>query len=192
MTATIGDVLGRHGIDPTDREFIDAIDRALSAIGAPDGQVLSETERTFLAEHGGRAASEAARRSGADIYAERLARSMAAARDELGSLLTSAEAAGLLGVDRSVVSRRISGRRMFATEAQGRRRIPDWQIVGGRLLPHLAEVIAAIPADADPADVAALMRTEQDELSGRTPAAHLLAGGNAAPVLGLFDALTAW
>lgn len=192
MTITIDDVLGRHGIDPTDSEFIDAIDRALSAIGAPDGQVLSDSERAFLAEHGGSGASEAAQRSGANIHAERLARTMAAARDELGSLLTSAEAAELLQVDRSVVSRRITGGRMLATGAQGRHRIPDWQIVGGRLLPHLTEVISAIPSDADLADVAALMHTEQDELFGRTPAAHLAAGGDAAPVLGLLDALTAW
>lgn len=192
MTVTIDDVLSRHGIDATDREFIDAIDRALSAIGAPNGQVLSGPERAFLTEHGGIDAAEAVTRTGANISAERLARTMAAARDQLGALLTSAEAADLLGVDRSVVSRRITGGRMLAVSGQGSHRIPDWQIAGGRLLPHLAEVIAAIPADADPADIAALMRTEQDELSGRTPAAHLAAGGDALPVLGLLDALTAW
>lgn len=72
----------------------------------------------------------------------------AAARREahaLAATLSLQEAADLLGVDPAEVERRCSDGQLWAIDVHGEQRIPAWQFDGGRLLPGLTAVIAAIP-----------------------------------------------
>lgn len=75
-------------------------------------------------------------------------RAAAAARRDahaLAATLSLQESADVLGVDPSEVERRCSDGQLWAVDVQGEQRIPCWQFVGGRLLPGLSAVIAAIP-----------------------------------------------
>lgn len=71
---------------------------------------------------------------------ERRTRARIAVRQLSSALSGSAsikEAAAMLGVDRSRVARRITGKALWAFDVQGSRRIPRWQFQGDELLPGL-------------------------------------------------------
>lgn len=68
--------------------------------------------------------------------------------------LTAGRAARLLGVDVSRIRQRLRERSLFGLEYEGEWRLPRFQFERRKVLPGLARVLAALPADANPLDVA--------------------------------------
>jgi hypothetical protein len=126
---------------------------------------------------------------------ERQARARIALRQLTGALSGSVsikQAAAILGVDRSRVSRRITGKALWAFDLQGSRRVPRWQFLGDKLLPGLNVIVPAIPRGATPGVLDALMHAPQPDFDDRTPIEHLAAGGDPALVAGSVADLGRW
>ncbi|MBM9468785.1 helix-turn-helix domain-containing protein [Nakamurella leprariae] len=123
-------------------------------------------------------------------------RSALAAAAEVARTLTRVEVATLLGVSASRVTRLVAAGRLSFYRVAQRPMFPDWQFVaidgaagGGRTLPGLAGVLAAMPPGSHPLAVRTFMLTADDELTlaGRelSPREWLLSDGDAAPVVEL-------
>ncbi len=72
----------------------------------------------------------------------------------LETSLTAGRAARLLGVDVSRIRQRLRERSLFGVEYEGEWRLPRFQFERRKVLPSLAQVLAALPADVNPLDVA--------------------------------------
>ncbi|GAA4394494.1 helix-turn-helix domain-containing protein [Tsukamurella soli] len=114
------------------------------------------------------------------------------AGDLIADSVTVAQAARLLGVDRSRISRRLRDKTLYSFRIGDRIRIPLWQFTGDRLLPGLTEVVAALPRGFSPAAVAARMRSPWDELGGESIAGFLAAGGAPEIAAELVAAMGRW
>jgi hypothetical protein len=68
--------------------------------------------------------------------------------------LTAGRAARLLGVDVSRIRQRLRERSLFGLEYEGEWRLPRFQFERRKVLPGLAQVLAALPADVNALDVA--------------------------------------
>ncbi|WP_375487513.1 helix-turn-helix domain-containing protein [uncultured Mycobacterium sp.] len=187
----LGALLAKHQIGLTVEEVLDELDSVFAAI--PGATTLSTTEVDFLRTHAGPQAADLIDAWSADD--ERQAR----ARVALGQLsralsgsVSIKEAATILGIDRSRVSRRITGKALWAYDLQGSRRIPRWQFLGGELLPGLDVIVPAIPRGTTPAVLDAFMHTPQPDFDDRTPIEHLAAGGDPALVAGFIADLGRW
>ncbi|ASX03507.1 helix-turn-helix domain-containing protein [Mycobacterium intracellulare] len=184
-------LLAKHQIDLTVEEVLDELDSAFAAI--PGATTLSKSEVDFLRTHAEPAAVEVVGAWSADN--ERQARARVALRQLTGALSGSVsikEAAAILGVDRSRVSRRITGKSLWAFDLQGNRRIPRWQFLGEELLPGLDVIVPAIPRDTTPAVLDVFMHTAQPDFDDRTPIEHLAAGGDPGLVAGFLQDLGRW
>ncbi|ELB91098.1 hypothetical protein Rwratislav_20931 [Rhodococcus wratislaviensis IFP 2016] len=185
-------LLAKHHVDLTAGEMLRELDAALTAVPAAS-DTLSAGEIEFLRTHAGEGVGEVLDQWSS--VAEIRARAVEIARQTVTVLADSLdvkEAAALLGIDRSVVSRRLTARTLWAFDLHGHRRIPRWQFVGDDVLPGLSAVVAAIPSTASPVSVAALMHTSQPDLGDRTPLEHLAAAADPAPVVALVESLDTW
>ncbi len=132
-------------------------------------------------------------------------RAAAAAVRERRFSLPSPKAGQWLGVrEREMVSMTEAGLLYAFTLVDGEPRWPAWQFAYGRPLPHLAAVVAAIPAGSHPPGVRTLMTTPHPDLVytlplddiiqplipeiPRSPATWLLDGGEVGLVLALLAA----
>jgi hypothetical protein len=186
----LGALLAKHHIDLTVDEVLDELDAAFAAI--PGATTLSATEVDFLRTHAGPGAAVIDAWSADN---ERQARARIALRQLTSAVSGSVsikEAATILGVDRSRVSRRITGKALWAFDLQGSRRIPRWQFLGDELLPGLDVIVPAIPRGTTPTILDALMHTPQTDFDDRTPIEHLAAGGDPALVAGFIEDLGRW
>lgn len=187
----LGDLLAKHQIDLTVEEVLDELDSAFAAI--PGAATLSAAEVDFLRTH--TEPLTAAVIDGWSAEDERQTRARIAVRQLTSALSESVsikEAAAILGVDRSRVSRRITGKTLWAFDLQGSRRIPRWQFLGGELLPGLDVIVPVIPRGATPAALDAFMQTPQPDFDDRTPIEHLAVGGDPALVAGFVEDLGRW
>jgi hypothetical protein len=187
----LGALLAKHRIDLTVDELLEELDSAFAAI--PAAGTLSSTEVDFLRTQAGPHAAAVIDAWSADD--ERQARARIAVRQLTSALSGSVsikEAAAILGVDRSRVSRRITGKTLWAFDLQGSRRIPRWQLLGEELLPGLEVIVPAIPRDTTPAVLDAFMHTPQPDFDDRTPIEHLAAGGDPTLVAGFIADLGRW
>ncbi|MGO9069201.1 helix-turn-helix domain-containing protein, partial [Mycobacterium sp.] len=178
-------------IDLTVDEVLDELDSAFAAI--PGATTLSTTEVDFLRTHAEPRAAAVIDTWSADN--ERQARARIALRQLTSALSGSVsikEAATVLGVDRSRVSRRITGKALWAFDLQGSRRIPRWQFLGDELLSGLDVIVPAIPGGTIPAVLDVFMHTPQPDFDDRTPIEHLAAGGDPALVAGFIKDLGRW
>lgn len=186
-------LLAKHHVDMTSQEVLDELDSAFGAIPGVGAATLSGAEVEFLRQHAGTSAVAAIDRwSGED---ERQARARTAMRDlaeALSGSVSIREAAAILGVDRSRVSRRITGDALWAFDLHGNRRIPRWQFLGDGLLPGLDVVVPAIPRGVTPAVVDTFMHAPQPDFGDRTPIEHLAAGGDPALIAGFVADLVRW
>jgi hypothetical protein len=196
MAQTVRDVLARHDVSLSEDDIAEALERALILLPSPAAVPMTATEIGYLATNAGPDAAETiATWSPQREFQERAAAAVAATSNLLGQTLGIDEVANRLGVDRSRISHRISAAALYSLTAPGtarRRRIPAWQLTADGLLPGLDDVVKAIPANAHPLDVAALMTTPQAELGDRTPVEHLVGGGAPQPVVELLEALGTW
>jgi hypothetical protein len=187
----LGALLAKHQIDLTVEEVLDELDSAFAAI--PGATTLSTAEVDFLRRHAEPRVAAVIEAWSADN--ERQARARIALRQLTSALSGSVsikEAAAILGVDRSRVSRRITGKALWAFDLQGSRRIPRWQFLGDELLPGLDVIVPAIPRGTTPAVLDVFMHTPQPDFDDRTPIEHLAAGGDPALVAGFIADLGRW
>lgn len=184
-------LLAKYQVDLTAQEVLDEIDSALASMPGPSP--LSQNEVEFLRAHAGASTADVIAGWSADT--ERQDRARAAVRQLTSTLASSAsikEAAAILSLDRSRISRRISGKSLWAFDVGGGRRIPRWQFVGGALLPGLDVIVPAISDTLSPAAVDAFMHTPQPDFGDRTPIEHLAAGGDPAVVARFVADLGRW
>lgn len=106
--------------------------------------------------------------------------------------LTTNQAAERLHISPAVVRRRIRSGRLYGYRVGGALRLPPWQFLGEAALPHLPEVLAALPEDAHPMTVTGFMTQPSDELDGLSPVEWLAAGRTPNPVRFLASTLTVW
>lgn len=190
---TIREVLDKHRVDLTEDDLATELDHALRALSAPRAAPLTAGEIDYLTTHAGGTA--AAVITTWDPTREHKRRTVGLARTVkqlVTESLSRAEAAKLLGVDPSGVSRRVKDKALWTYRVGSRARIPSWQFADGAPLPGLPLVVPAIPEGASALDVSALMNTTQDELGGRTPARWLAEGCDPAPVAELLADLNRW
>jgi hypothetical protein len=186
-------LLERHQVDMTSEEVLYQLDSAFATIPAADAAPLSTDEVQFLRAHAGADATAVIDNWSGEQ--ERQAQARSAVRELGGTLAGSMsikDAAALLGIDRSRVSRRITGKGLWAFDINGSRRIPRWQFLGRGLLPGLDVIVPAIPRDATPAAVEALMKTPQPDFGDRTPIEHLAAGGDPTLIADFVSDLARW
>ena len=100
----------------------------------------------------------------------------------LETSLTTAEVAGALKVDPSRVRQRLRERSLYGLDYEGEKRLPRFQFHGRRVLPGLREVLAALPVQLNPLDVAQWFLAPNEDLeiesenSPLSPRAWLLRG----------------
>lgn len=186
-------LLERHQLDMTSEEVVDQLDSAFATIPGAGAAPLSTDEVEFLRAHAGAAATAVIDNWSGEQ--ERRAHARSAVR-ELGDTLSGSmsikEAAALLEIDRSRVSRRITGKGLWAFDINGSRRIPRWQFLGRGLLPGLDVIVPAIPRNATPTAVEGFMKTSQPDFGDRTPIEHLAAGGDPTLIADFVADLARW
>ncbi|MDX6229991.1 MAG: hypothetical protein QOI76_3381 [Frankiales bacterium] len=183
---TIAGVLARRGISADERDLAQALELALGRyLSAPGSAPLSTQQRAALRAGGLDLAADGA-------YAAAATRTAADYAALVATSLSVPEAAARLDVDASRVRHRIrEGGDLWALRtAAGRRRLPALQFApGGGLVPGLAEVLRALPADLHPLELAGFFTSRRPELrlKGReqTPVEWLVRGGDVTPVLAL-------
>lgn len=185
-------LLARHHIDLTSDDFLGVLDDAFSAIPGAGAATLSTSEVDFLAEHGGPSAATVIK--GWSPNGERQVRARVAVQaltNAIAGSVSAKEAAEILGVDRSRISRRL-GKSLWAFDIHGQRRLPRWQFLDAELLPGLELIVPAIPGGVTPAVLEAFMRTPQADFDGQSPIDYLAAGGDPRPVAGFVQDLNRW
>jgi hypothetical protein len=106
----------------------------------------------------------------------------------LAGTLSLKAIAGFLHWSDDEVTTAVADGRLYAVEISGRLRFPEWQLSlssPGKLLPGLAEVIAAASSEQSWIVLAGLMGTPQEDLYGeghKTPVAWLRDGGDVSRV----------
>lgn len=154
-----------------------------------DGFGLSGPEQRFLRDHGGPPYLPGEERGLLQQHAD-----VAEAEEQAGraASLTAEEAASRLGVTVQQVRDRIRDRSLVDRAFGAERRLPSWQVLDSGVIPHLREVLHALPVDAHPLTVEGFMTTPSDELDGATPAHWLATGRGVDRVLQCAAALTVW
>ncbi|MBF4580799.1 hypothetical protein [Frigoribacterium sp. VKM Ac-2530] len=165
--------------------FMDALTEKLLSIEPrlkpePDG----ESDRAFLITSGSFSAAEydAARRSVARGSLQ--LRVVESWFSSLAGTLSLTAIARFLHWSEDEVTTAATDGRLHAVEISGRLRFPEWQLSlssPGKLLPGLAEVIAAASSEQSWIILAGLMGTPQEDLYGegnKTPVAWLRDGGD--------------
>lgn len=193
VEVSLDEVLARHNVGISGAEFLAELDADLSRVTDPAAAPLSAAEVAFLGEHAGSVAGEVLDADPAVLVRDARRAEVSRMAGLVAGSVGIAEAALLLGVDRSRVSQRLSAGSLWSFRLGRSRRLPRWQFTAeGRSLPGLEVVVAAIPAGLSPESVAGFMDTAQPELAGRTPAAHLAGGGDPGPVGVLVAGLGLW
>ena len=150
---------------------------------------LSESEEAFLDAHSGVVPSPKA------LEDFRIQNAIAEEREEASSL-TVAEAAQMLDVGDSRVRHRIAEGSLYALPTRGRgisRRLPSWQFVDSEPIPHLSDVVSALPDEFGPFDIKAFFtRAAVDNHTGGNTVGvieWLVSGGDPEEVLSLANSL---
>jgi len=112
---------------------------------------------------------------------------LAARRADVG--LTTCDVAELLKTQPANVRRLLAVGALYAAgrAARAEHVFPTWQFTQPRPLPHLSEVLAALPPATHPLEVEAFMTSPREALGGRSPVEWLSTGGDAAVVVDLAD-----
>lgn len=107
----------------------------------------------------------------------------------LSNSISTQQASKLLGTQDSNIRRAIAQRRIYSASRDSRHghRLPIWQLIGDKTLPHLAEVLGILPTDLHPLEVESFFTTPQTRLDGASPALWLATGGAVAPIIELAD-----
>jgi hypothetical protein len=165
--------------------FMDALtEKLLSMEPLLKPEPDDDSDRAFLIASGSFSAAEydAARRSVARGSLQ--LRVVETWMSSLAGTLSVKAIAGFLHWSDDEVTTAVADGRLYAVEISGRLRFPEWQLSlssPGKLLPGLAEVIAAASSEQSWIVLAGLMGTPQEDLYGegnKTPVAWLRDGGD--------------
>ncbi len=193
VEVSLDEVLARHNVGISSAEFLAELDADLSLVTDPAAAPLSAAEVAFLRGYAGTVAGAVLDTDPSVLVRDDRRAEVSRMAGLVAGSVGIAEAALLLGVDRSRVSQRLSAGSLWSFRLGRSRRLPRWQFTAdGRSLPGLEVVVAAIPAGLSPESVAGFMDTAQPELEGRTPTAHLAGGGDPGPVGVLVAGLGLW
>ena len=188
---TLIELLAPFGVG--EDEFVDALSRDLRA--APDSSAsrLTEAEQSLLQEHGG---IEAPIGDDVSVRKATLQSSSSNLAEQIRESLSVEQAAKLLMVDGSRVRHRVRDRALYAFKIGGGLRLPTWQFHRHDSLPGLRAVLAALPADLHPLEVAGFMSTASASLivedEPTSPREWLLGGGDVRVVVELLEHLDEW
>lgn len=184
---TVAGFLRERRLPIRESEVVDVLRRLLGPhLVAADSAALTAPAARFLRDHSGvepsAAAVETATRD-----------AVAAAAAMVQTSLSMAQVAELLDVDQSRVRHRIADGALYPVRVGRSNRLPAWQFAGGRVLPALRDVLAALPDDLHPLEIAGFVTTPQPELAvhGRstTPREWLASGGDPGQVVELAESL---
>lgn len=188
---TLVEMLAPFGVG--EEEFVEELSRDLQA--APDASAtrLTATEESILGKHGGITSpvgdANAVRRAVLRASSSNLA-------DETRESLTVEQAAMLLLVDGSRIRHRVRDRALYGFKIGGGLRLPTWQFTHHDAVPGLRAVLAALPADAHPLEVAGLMTTPDPDLAvadePMSPRDWLIGGGDVGAVVAVVEDLDSW
>jgi hypothetical protein len=186
----LADVLTKHGSQMKPADYLEILHEVVAA--TDDTDALTQAEQTFLVEHGGvdPALLTAAGRAAAQVRL--LVEDAAAASSVTRRGLTTNEAAARMGTAAANVRRAAThGDLYVAGRTRNRQHVfPVWQFgPNGEPLPGLREILAALPTDLHPLDVAHFMTNRQEALGDRSPVDWLVEGGDVALVVRLADEL---
>ena len=181
---TLADALREHDIAATESQVVAEFRALLGPKRSRGHSSLTVGEEQFLLEHGGVPAASPQQLQ--DLTSRSSARALAEAADSL----SRTETAELLGTDVTRVSHRTREGALYSyVGASRRRRYPGWQFVDGTVLPHLREVVAALPDGLHPVTVRSFFTTPDDALllgdEPVSPAQWLACGGAPDPVAAL-------
>ncbi|WP_102143945.1 DNA-binding protein [Mycobacterium hubeiense] len=183
----------KHNVGLTADDIMRELDNTLAAIPHGAAAPLSASELDFMRGHVGPEAGAVI--DNWTVDGERQHRAGATVRqlaDTIVRSVSTKEAAAIMGIDRSSVSRRLSRNVLWSFYFRGHWRIPRWQFIDGRLLSGLDVIVPAIPRAANPAAVDAFMHTGEPDFGGRTPIEHLGAGGDPTLVAAVLNDLARW
>lgn len=181
---SVAAVLAGHGVLVDEADLAADVEASLGRYLVAAGVApLSEADVAVLTE-GGLDFTPSGR------YEAAMRRSVADFVTLLATSLGVEDAARLLGRTRPRVQQMISAGDVWAIrDEKGRWRLPAVQFVSGRLLPGLAAVLRALPAQTHPLEVAGFLTSPQPELelgAGTvTPQEWLASGGDPGQVVAL-------
>lgn len=162
--------------------------------GCMPGDDLTDEERRFLIEYVGLTAAELTPEALAETSAS-VERAVAAALEEVRSnALTLSEVATLVGQPPSSVMQSATMGDVYSVSGErptDQVLFPRWQFHEGRAIPHLREVMEALPDGYHPLLVQNFMTSwSEDYLDGWPPATWLLTGRDPAAVVQYADELS--
>lgn len=158
------------------------------------GDDLTDEERRFLIEYAGLTAAELTPEALAETSAS-IERAIAGALEEVRlNALTLSEVATLLGQPPSSVLESAAAGDVYSVSGErptDQVLFPRWQFHEGRVIPHLREVMKALPDGYHPLSVQNFMTSwTEDYLDGWPPATWLLAGRDTGAVVQYADDLS--
>lgn len=189
---TVAEVLRRSGFDLSETEVADYLAVLLSP--AATSVDLSAADEHYLTAHAGVLPASP------EQLIKLQVRSAARAALEAGHSLTRTQVAERLGVDASRVSHQVTQGKLYAYSVAHRPLFPDWQFltddekIGERpVLPHLGELLAALPQGSHPMTIRTFMEMPDGELTIKgeptSPRQWLLSGGEPSTVVDLAGTL---
>lgn len=120
------------------------------------------------------------------------ARQSAIQREIERDAVTTRAVADMLSTQTSYVRRLAGQGHLYVSGKHGRTLLfPTWQFVDGKRVPHLRDVLRALPGDMHPLTVATFMTSPARELGNMAPVEWLTTGGDPRPVVDLAHA-EAW
>lgn len=188
---TLIEVLAPFGVG--EDEFVDALSRDLRAAPHSSASRLTEVEESLLLEHGGITAPAS---DDASVRKATLRSSSSNLAEQTRGSLSVQQTARLLVVDGSRVRHRVRDRALYAFKIGGALRLPTWQFDRHESIPGLRTLLAALPPELHPLEVAGFMTTPDAYLSvadePTSPREWLLGGGDVGAVAELIEHLDEW
>lgn len=187
---TIADVLAPYGVG--EDEFLEELSRELRSEPVAAASRLSEADEAVLREHGGVAPVGDDRTVRKSVLRSASAGLAVQTRESL----SVEQVAKLLLVDGSRVRHRVRDRALYAFKIGAGLRLPTWQFERDEAIPGLRAVLAALPAELHPLEVAGFMTTPDPDLAvadePTSPRDWLAGGGDVAVVVELAKQLDTW
>jgi len=189
---TIAEVLAPF--DVAEDDFAGELARDLRATPDAAASGLTDEQEAILVGHGGIVDSRHGDAGSVGRTALRASSSNLA--EQTRTSISVAQAAKLLHVDTSRVRHRLRDRALYRFKIGAGLRLPLWQFDNGDPIPGLRAVLATLPADLHPLEVARFMTTPDSDLTvanePSSPRDWLIHGGDIDAVRELVANLDTW
>ncbi|MGI8680001.1 MAG: hypothetical protein ACR2LX_15230 [Jatrophihabitans sp.] len=173
---TLTEILASYGM--AEEEFVAELSRDLRAAPNSSATRLTEDEDSLLKKRSGITSRVD---DDASVRKATLQSSSSNLAEQTRESLSVEQAAKLLMVDGSRVRHRVRDRALYAFKIGGALRLPTWQFHRHDALPGLRTLLAALPADLHPLEVAGFMTGPDADLAvddePTSPRDWLLGGG---------------